>query len=112
MLSEHFDLRVPGPTPVPPRVQRATIRPMINHRGGEFTALYERLKTGIKEVFQTTTAEVFFITGSGTAGLEVAVANVVSPGDPVLVLVTGEFGDRFARICQAYGAEVDRIDVP
>lgn len=111
LISEKFDLRVPGPTPVPPRIYRAMNRPMINHRGGDFTALFQRLREGIKQIFQTEN-EVYFVTGSGTAGLEVAVANVVSPGDPVLVLVTGEFGDRFAKICAAYGAQVDRVDVP
>ncbi|MGE5576715.1 MAG: pyridoxal-phosphate-dependent aminotransferase family protein [Syntrophothermus sp.] len=108
-FDEKFELRIPGPTPLPPRVARAMSRPMISHRGNEFATLNKVLLEKLKPVFGTQN-DVLILTGSGTAGLEAAVANVVSPGDEVLVVVTGVFGERFAKICGVYGARVERLD--
>lgn len=110
MSFEHIHLRIPGPTPVAPRIQRAMNRPMVGHRSGEFSKMLTETLNRAKKLFQTE-QDVMVVSGSGTAGLEMAVANLVSPGDTVLVLVTGVFGDRFAKIATAYGANVKRIDV-
>lgn len=102
-------LMIPGPSPIPPAVQAAMVRPMIGHRSGDFAKLHERVTGKLKEVFQTQN-DIFILSNSGTGALETAVANVVNPGDKVLALVTGNFGDRFAKMAQEYGAEVDYVD--
>jgi aspartate aminotransferase-like enzyme len=108
-MQEKQYLMIPGPTPVPPSVVAAMSRPMIGHRSEDFAALHRRIQEKIRQVFQTS-QEVFILTNSGTGGLEAAVANVISPGDRVLALVTGNFGERFANIARAYGAEVDEVN--
>lgn len=110
-MIEDVQLRIPGPSPVPPQVALAMGQPMIGHRGSEFSALYERLIPFAKELFGTS-GDVLFVTGSGTAGMETAVANIVSPGDKVLLLTCGSFGNRFGQILAAYGADVDRLEAP
>ncbi|MBO8127049.1 MAG: alanine--glyoxylate aminotransferase family protein [Firmicutes bacterium] len=110
-MYEDVELRLPGPTPVPPRVFRAMTQPMIGHRSGDFSALYRRLVPFAKELFGTS-GEVFFLTGSGTSAMETAVANLVSPKDRVLLLTCGNFGDRFGQILSAYQADVDRLEAP
>ncbi len=111
MLPDQQILRIPGPTPIPPRVQRAMSQPMIGHRGDEAKELLEDITPKLKPVFGTE-EEVLVLAGSGTAGLETAVVNTVKPGDEVLVIVTGAFGDRFAKICDAYEIRYHRLDVP
>ncbi len=103
-------LRVPGPTPLPERVTRAMSAPMIDHRGPEFADLLAEVTTGAQRVFGTE-KEVLVLTSSGTGGLESAIANLVSPGDKVLSVVVGNFGERFRSIAQAYGAEVISYEV-
>ncbi|MDI6870703.1 MAG: alanine--glyoxylate aminotransferase family protein [Bacillota bacterium] len=109
MFDEKVYLHIPGPSPVPPQVQRAMARPMIGHRSGDFSKLVARLGEEAKKLFRTA-GDVLTLTGSGTAGMEACVAGVVSPGDEVLVLVSGVFGERWAKIAQAYGAKVTRLD--
>jgi aspartate aminotransferase-like enzyme len=104
------NLRVPGPTPVPDKVARAGAQPMINHRGPEFAALMHEVLDGLKPFFGTT-GEPLILTGSGSGAQEAAVVNVLSPGDPVLAVVGGVFGARFAEIAEAFGAGVRRLDV-
>ncbi|PSL34347.1 aspartate aminotransferase-like enzyme [Planomicrobium soli] len=101
MLADQQILRIPGPTPIPPSVQRAMAQPMIGHRGQSTSDLLARIRPKLKRVFGTE-QEVIILTGSGTAGLETAVVNAVAPGEEVLVIVTGAFGDRFVKICKAY----------
>lgn len=103
-------LLIPGPTPVPPSVLRAHSRPMINHRGPEFASLQQELVDGLKGVF-CTSGDVLILTCSGTGAMETAVVNVLSPGDLVLGMVIGAFGDRFAKIAEVYGARVERMEV-
>ena len=110
MLADQQILRIPGPSPIPPSVERATIQPIIGHRGKETSALIQRIKPGLKPIFGTT-QDILMLTGSGTSGLEAAVVNTVKPGDEVLVIVTGAFGDRFNSICKAYNISVHRYDV-
>lgn len=110
VLQDTSLLRIPGPTPIPPSVQRAMSKPMIGHRGQETKELIQRIKPKLKKVFGTE-QDVMMITGSGTAGLETAAVNVAASGDEVLVIVSGAFGDRFAKICEAYNMKTHRLDV-
>ncbi len=98
-------LRIPGPTPCPPEVLSAMGRQMINHRGEEFKQLLADVTGKLKQVFQTKN-DLLILTGSGTGGLEAAVVNTLSPGDRVLAVSIGFFGDRFAEMAKAFGAEV------
>ncbi|WP_085521963.1 pyridoxal-phosphate-dependent aminotransferase family protein [Tuberibacillus sp. Marseille-P3662] len=103
-------LRTPGPTPVPDRVKYAMNQPMIGHRGEDFAQLFASVSEKLKPLFGTT-QPVYMITGSGTSALETAVINTLEPGDEVIVVVTGAFGDRFAAICEQYGVVTHRLDV-
>jgi aspartate aminotransferase-like enzyme len=85
--------------------------PMINHRGPEFKALLPELEAGLKWSFQTENDMLIFA-ASGTGGLESAVANLVSPGERVLAVSIGAFGDRFADLAAAFGADVVRYTLP
>jgi aspartate aminotransferase-like enzyme len=98
-------LRVPGPTPCPPEVLEALAWQMVNHRGPEFHKMLADVTEDLKKVFQTKN-DVLLLTGSGTGGLESAVVNVLSPGDKVLAVSIGVFGDRFANIAKTFGADV------
>ena len=104
------NLRIPGPTALPPSVREAGARQMINHRGPEFAAMLARILDGMKPYFGTT-SDIAMITTAGTGGLEAAVVNVLSPGDRVLGVSIGSFGDRFAKIARTYGADVTKIEV-
>src|SRR5882724_10112838 len=98
-------LLTPGPTPVPPEVLAATAAPMIHHRSPDFQALLERTVERLQQVFRTTN-DVLLFTASGTGAFESAVANLVSPGDQVLAVSHGEFGERWSKLATAYGADV------
>ena len=104
-----MQLRIPGPTPCPPQALEAMGRQMINHRGGEFGKILNSITGKLKQAFQTK-GDVFVLTGSGTGGLEAAVVNTLSPGDKVLSLASGFFGERFADLAEEYGAEVIRLN--
>lgn len=110
-MNPQSQLRIPGPTPVPDRVQKAMNAPMINHRGPEFRALLPELEQGLRWAFQTENDMLIF-PASGTGGLESAVANVISPGERVLAVTIGAFGDRFADLASAFGADVLRYTLP
>jgi len=101
-------LRIPGPTPVPPEVLQALSRPMINHRAPEFHRLLISLTERLQSVLDTRN-EVLVLSASGTGGLEAAVANTISPGDDVLAITIGHFGERFAEIAARYGARLDYL---
>src|SRR5947207_7990941 len=102
-------LRIPGPTPLPERVVRSMNRPMIDHRGSEFAAILGEITAGAKRVSKTA-GDLLVLTSSGTGGLESAVANLVSPGDEVVVALSGNFGERFAALAAGYGADVVRLE--
>ncbi|MDD4873698.1 MAG: alanine--glyoxylate aminotransferase family protein [Dehalococcoidales bacterium] len=99
------NLRIPGPTPCPDFVLKEMSRQMINHRGPEFAQILNDVTGNLKKIFRTKN-DVITLTASGTGGLEAAVVNMLSPGDKVLVISIGVFGDRFASIARTYGAEV------
>ena len=98
-------LRIPGPTPCPNEVLQAMTKQMINHRGDEFGKILNGVTAKLQQLFQTKN-DVFLLTGSGTGGLEAAIVNTLSPGDKVLSVSIGVFGERFAAIAGQFGTEV------
>lgn len=110
IVGEQF-LLLPGPTPVPERVVRAMSKPVINHRGPEFKQILGEVVEGVKQIYRTR-HNVLIYPASGTGGLEAAAVNFISPGDRVLAISIGVFGDRFASIATQFGAQVEKIDFP
>ena len=87
------NLRLPGPTPVPDDVFQAMTKQMIDHRGVEFAELLARLTKNLQRAFETKN-DVFVLTSSGTGAMEAAIVNTMSPGERVLAVTVGNFGDR------------------
>jgi aspartate aminotransferase-like enzyme len=104
------NLRIPGPTPIPEEVRQAQSAPMIDHRGAEFAEMQAEITGGLATLIGTS-GDVVLLTGSGSGAMEAAVVNSLSAGDRVLAVIIGGFGDRFADIAQAFGADVDRFEV-
>jgi len=98
-------LRIPGPTPCPEEVLQAMTKQMINHRGEEYGQIQADVTAKLKQLFQTGN-DLLLLTGSGTGGLEATVVNMLSPGDTVLSVSIGVFGERLADIARQFGAEV------
>ena len=107
-MPEKRYLVTPGPTPVPPEVLAATAAPMIHHRTPEFRTILARVLERLQQVFRTERDVVLF-TSAGTGAMESAVANLCSPGDGVLVVSHGYFGERWAAIARGYGCDVDHL---
>ena len=101
-------LFTPGPTPVPPEVLAAMGAPVVHHRSPDFRPIYERCLARLREVCRTE-SDVLLFTSSGTGAFESAVSNLVSPGEPHLVVSAGSFGERWAAMTTAYGADVDHL---
>ncbi|MCA1831943.1 MAG: alanine--glyoxylate aminotransferase family protein [Actinomycetota bacterium] len=109
MLKKPEILMTPGPTPVPPEVLLAQGSPIVYHRGPGFGEVLRHVTEGLQWVFETKNDIVTF-TSSGSGGMEAAVVNLFSPGDKVLVVSVGNFGNRFKKICDVYGLEVDFLE--
>lgn len=103
-------LLAPGPTPVPPEVLLAMARPMIHHRAPEFDKLFSEVREDLKWLFQTRN-DVLILASSGTGGMEGAVSNFLSPGDKAISINGGKFGERWTKLCKAFGAQVHEIKV-
>ena len=103
-------LMIPGPTNVPPQVLDALGSPSFYHRGAAFKELLEVCTEGLKKVYQTAN-DVLILTSSGSGAVEAAIVNVLSPGDKVLVIEGGKFGERMKDIAMTFGAEVDVLPV-
>ena len=101
-------LLTPGPTAVPPEVLAALAEPVLHHRGPDFKEVFARVRARLREVFRTRN-EVLVLTASGSGAFESAVANLLSPGERVLVGTWGEFGERWAKLAAAYGCEVHTL---
>ena len=101
-------LFTPGPTPVPPQVLAALSEPVLHHRAPDFRIVYERVLARLKEVHRTS-AEVLLFTCSGTGAFESAILNLCSPGDRVLAVSAGQFGERWASMARGYGCEVEEL---
>ncbi len=103
-------LMIPGPTPVPETALQAMAKHPLGHRSKEFSAILKQVFQDLKWLFQTQ-EDVFIYTASGTGAMEAAVYNLVNPGDKVLSLVIGNFGERWAKIAESRGANVERLSV-
>jgi len=108
-MSEKRHLLTPGPTPVPPEVLAAISQPVVHHRSPDFRPVYERLLTRLRDVFRTK-SEVLLFGSAGTGAMESTVANLCTPGERVLVVSAGYFGDRWHAIASSYGAEVEVLE--
>ncbi len=105
------NLRLPGPTPLPPAVRKALDRDMVNHRGPESAALIRDLSTRLPALHRSESADVLFYAASGTGGLEASIVNLFSPGDTVVSAAIGYFGERSVKIARAYGLNVLHCNV-
>lgn len=103
-------LMIPGPTPVPERVLLEIAKHPMGHRSSEFSKILESVYSDLKYVFQTSN-DVLVYTSSGTGAMDAALSNLINPGDKVLSLVIGNFGQRWAKIAKALGADVETIEV-
>ena len=104
-MAEKRYLLTPGPTPVPPEVLAALAEPVIHHRARDYREIYERCLARLADVYRTQN-DVLMFTTSGTGAFESAVANLTSAGDRQLVLSAGNFGERWAGMANAFGADV------
>lgn len=102
-------LMTPGPTPVPHFVLEAQGAPIVYHRGPGYSKLLNEVMDGVRWLISTT-GDVCVYTSSGTGGMEGAVANVTSPGDKVLIVSVGYFGDRFKAMCTNFGCEITALE--
>jgi aspartate aminotransferase-like enzyme len=104
-------LYTPGPTPLHPAVQEALGRPIPHHRTDEFRALFKQCLAGLRR-FLKTEGDVLLLACSGTGGMEAALVNVLAPGDRMLALVAGSFGERWAALGRAHGQDVRTLEAP
>jgi aspartate aminotransferase-like enzyme len=104
-------LFTPGPTPILPAAQTAMASFAMHHRTADFRALYSRVLADMK-VFTGTQNDVLVLASSGTGVMEGSVSNLTSPGDKVLVLTAGKFGERWRDLAKAFGCAVDVVSVP
>ncbi len=104
-------LMAPGPTPVPPEVLAAGARPILHHRGPDFREIMRRCLGRLQKVLRTEN-DVLVFTASGSGGFESAVVNLLSPGDRVLIVSAGEFGERWSALASTYGADVEVLRYP
>jgi aspartate aminotransferase-like enzyme len=104
-------LFTPGPTPLLPAAQFAMAAADIHHRTPEFRALFLKVLGQLK-VFVGTKNDVLLLSSSGTGAMEASVSNLTSPGDRVLVLTAGKFGERWVDLAKAFGCQVDVVEKP
>ncbi len=104
-------LFTPGPTPLLPQAQMAMASYGAHHRTADFRALFTRVLAGVKE-FVGTNNDVLVLTSSGTGFMEASVSNLTSPGDRVLVLTAGKFGERWTALAKAFGCAVETVTAP
>jgi aspartate aminotransferase-like enzyme len=103
-------LLAPGPTPVPEAVNLEMAAPMVHHRTPQFSKIFGEAAEDAKYLFQTK-QDVIILASTGTGGMESCITNLFSPGDKVLVVNGGKFGERWGKISQAYGLEPVWINV-
>ncbi|HBI23488.1 MAG TPA: aminotransferase, partial [Nitrospiraceae bacterium] len=103
-------LLAPGPTQVPPEVLLRMAQPIIHHRSPDFTPVMEEVKEGLKWLFQTQN-DVLIMASSGTGAMEGSISNFMSPGDKVITVNGGKFGERWGKICKAFGVNATEIKV-
>jgi aspartate aminotransferase-like enzyme len=103
-------LLAPGPTPVPENILLAMAQPMVHHRTPQFSEIFAEVKEGLKHLFQTK-HDVLILTSSGSGAMEGSISNLLSPGDEVLVINGGKFGERWGKISEVFGLKVHWINV-
>jgi alanine-glyoxylate transaminase / serine-glyoxylate transaminase / serine-pyruvate transaminase len=103
---------IPGPTPVHPRILAALARPTVSHVAAAFVEEFRSALRDFRTTCQSTTGQPFIVAGAGTLAMEIALVNVVAPGERVLVISHGYFGDRFAELAAAFGIECDLLQSP
>ncbi len=108
MLNEKSLLMIPGPTPIPPQVAAAMSQPMINHRGEAFFSLFDEVSQGLRSLFRTE-QPVYIFPGAGSGGWEAALVNTLNPGDTVLSVSVGDFGERWVKVAKALGFTLERL---
>ena len=101
-------IMAPGPVEIPPTVLAAAALPMIHHRTPEYRKAFAEVNEGLKYVFQTKN-DIMIFPAAGTGGMESAIVNLLSPGDKIIVAAIGQFGERWAKIAEAYGVNVIKI---
>lgn len=111
-LSQGRWLRIPGPTPLHPKVVEALSHEMVPHRGPLIIEIMERIQFRARKVHGTEKGQVLLWAGTGTAGFEASLVNLCNPGDKVVVTCCGDFGDRYAGVAEALGLDVKRVNVP
>ncbi|HUN90283.1 MAG TPA: alanine--glyoxylate aminotransferase family protein [Terriglobales bacterium] len=104
-------LFTPGPTPLLPAASRAMASADIHHRTADFKALYQRVLADLK-VFVGTQNDVLLLASSGTGAMEASVSNLTSPGDRVMVITAGKFGERWRDLTKTFGCQVDLVEAP
>ena len=104
-------LFTPGPTPILPAAQTAMASFTAHHRTADFRALFSRVLADVKD-FIGTRNDVLVLASSGTGVMEGSVSNLTSPGDKVLVLTAGKFGERWSELAKAFGCVVEVVSVP
>ena len=109
--ADTYRLRLPGPIAVPERVRAAVAQPILNHRGPEFREIWGRTVARLQPVMGTK-QPVHLLATSGTGVMEAALLNILAPGERLLIVNNGQWGERFATIGRALGAIIDTIDVP
>lgn len=110
-VSNKYNLRVPGPTPLPPEILDAISQQMINHRGHRYEEIQATIIENLKYFFQTNN-NIMLLTSSGMGGLEAAVVNFFTPRDKIASFTCGEFGNRWAEVAHRFGAHVIHIKFP
>jgi alanine-glyoxylate transaminase/serine-glyoxylate transaminase/serine-pyruvate transaminase len=102
----------PGPSNVHPRVMKAMLSPLLGHLDPEFVGIMENIKKLLRLVFRTSNEITFPVSGTGSAGMECVMANLIEAGDEVVVGVNGAFGGRLAEIADRLGAKVHKVEAP
>lgn len=102
----------PGPSPVDRRILEAMARPTLGHLDPAFLRMMDELRDMLREVFRTKNELTLPISGTGSAGMETCLANLIEPGDAVLVLINGVFGTRMADIVERYGGKLTKLEAP
>ncbi len=110
MIKKYY-LLSPGPTPVPESVLSSAAEPIIHHRTPEFSKIFMEVTEGLKYVFGTK-EDVYILAASGTGAMETAVINTLSPGDRVITINGGKFGERWGNICRAFGLDTREVVLP
>lgn len=105
-----YSLLAPGPVNLHPEVRRILSLPMIHHRTPEFDKILQRVLKGLPKIFQTKN-QVYMLTSTGSGGMEALLVNTLNPGDKVLAIDSGKFGERWAEMAQVFGAHVQTMKV-